>query len=75
MCEEDDGVMNNEARNDEVEIKDLDLMEYIDGENVIKKGEGNKVVTLEDVFREAYELYLAVVEVKDKQKVWAKGVK
>lgn len=69
MCEEDDGVIKTEARNDEVEIKDLDLMEYIDGENVMKKGEGNKVVTLEDVFREAYELYLAVVEVKYKQNV------
>jgi hypothetical protein len=44
-------------------------MEYIDGENVTKNGQGDKVVTLEDVFQEAYELYLTVVDNKDKQKV------
>jgi hypothetical protein len=49
-------------------VKDLDLREYIDGENVTRKVHGEKVVTLEDVFGEAYQLYLTGVGVNDKPK-------
>jgi hypothetical protein len=46
VCEEDDGIIKTEIKNNEVEIRDLNLMDYIDGENVTKKDQGNKVITL-----------------------------
>ncbi len=46
VCEEDDGIINTEIKNNEMEIRDLNLMDYIDGENVSKKDQGNKIVTL-----------------------------
>ncbi len=52
-------------------MKDLDLREYIDGENVTRKVHGEKVITLEDVFGEAYQLYLTGVGANEKPKAQA----